>query len=261
MLLEQREQTYEAVDELCPASRPANISSIVWIVPKSHQGCCQISSEGGDSSIGSSPSQSKANVPGICDSSSRAFILPTHSSKANRHQKLLTGPGTINCGLMIVIRRASKKICGHINSSPPLLPTSSITLRTSSSSNIGPMPSHRAIFLSRSHTSPMSTAPERYSGCDCMKSQVTLAESRVFRLLDEQLLGEVSVEIRPFASRAVSKASSLLLPLFLREAEDFRAGRAGGGSCVGLSTNFGGWSDVGEVEAVARRISFSVCAR
>lgn len=49
----------------------------------------------------------------------------------------------------------------HMSSSPPLLPTSSITFRTSSSSNMGPMPSHRAIFFRRSQTSPISTAPER----------------------------------------------------------------------------------------------------
>ena len=57
--------------------------------------------------------------------------------------------------------RARKAASDQINSSPPLLPTSSITLRTSSSSNMGPMPSHRAIFFSLSQTSPMSTAPER----------------------------------------------------------------------------------------------------
>lgn len=144
----------------------------------------------------------------------------------------------------------------HINSSPPLRPTSSMTLRTSASSNIGPIPSHLAIFLSLSQTSPMSTAPERYNGCDCSRSHVALADSRLLSLRDDWrlLLGEVSVDMRPFASLVGSKCCSSAREGDVLDALDE-------GSRLGSSTNPGGWLEVGDEDAVARRISFSVCAR
>ena len=98
-------------------------------------------------------SQLCASTPGI----SQFPNLPISSPNAC-HLRANVDPA---CSCSIDSEEKWTERQGHISSSPPLLPTSSITLRTSLSSNIGPMPSHRAIFLSLSQTSPISTAPER----------------------------------------------------------------------------------------------------
>jgi hypothetical protein len=73
------------------------------------------------------------------------------------------------------------------------------------------------------------------------------------------LCGEVwldvveSVDRRPFVSRARSKEGSLSGVTLLVEPED--------DSMLGLSTKLGVWCLGGEEEAVALRISFSVCVR
>lgn len=117
------------------------------------------------------------------------------------------------------------------------------------------MPSHRAMCLSLSHTPPMFNAPRTYSGCDCSRSQVALADKRC----ELSLCGEVwldtedSVDSKPFASRALSNdGSSSDETLFVEREDD---------SMLGSSTKLGGWCLGGDEEAVALRISFSVCVR
>lgn len=64
---------------------------------------------------------------------------------------------------------------------------------------------------------------------------------------------EASVDSRPFASRAWSNEGSLSgETLFVAREDD---------SILGLSTKVGVWCRGGEAEAVALRISFSVCVR
>jgi hypothetical protein len=64
---------------------------------------------------------------------------------------------------------------------------------------------------------------------------------------------EDSVDSRPFASRAWSNEGSLSgVTLFVAREDD---------SILGLSTKVGVWCLGGEEEAVALRISFSVCVR
>lgn len=142
-----------------------------------------------------------------------------------------------------------------MSESLPSLPTSSMTARTSCSSNMGPVPSHRAKPLSLSQTRPMSRAPCAYSGCDCSKSQVAPADKRC----EESLCGEVwlevvvSVDSKPLARRVRSSCGSSSDELLSLERE--------ADIVVGSSTKPGGWCLVGEEEAVAFKISFSVCAR
>lgn len=130
-----------------------------------------------------------------------------------------------------------------------------MTARTSCSSNTGPMPSHRAMCLSLSQTSPMFSAPRTYSGCDCSRSQVALADKRCELSLcgDVRLDTEDSVDSKPLANRALSNnGSSSDETLFVEREDD---------SMLGSSTKLGGWCLGGDDEAVALRISFSVCVR
>jgi hypothetical protein len=101
----------------------------------------------------------------------------------------------------------------------------------------------------------MFKAPRTYSGCDCRRSQVALAERRC----EVSLCGEVwldtedSVDSKPLDSRARSSEGSSSDEALLVEREDE--------SMLGSSTKLGGWCLGGDEEAVALRISFSVCVR
>lgn len=142
-----------------------------------------------------------------------------------------------------------------MSSSLPRLPISSITALTSCSSNTGPIPSHRANLLSLSQTSPISKAFCKYSGCDCSRSQVALADSRcVVSLCGDVRLDAVgSVDNSPLASRVLSTESSSSDETLFVDREDERE--------LGSSTKLGIWCLVGDDAAVALRISFSVCVR
>lgn len=67
-------------------------------------------------------------------------------------------------------------------------------------------------------------------------------------------MGDDSVDIRPFASLVESKCCSSARDGRVFEGRD-------DGSKLGSSTKPGGWFAVGDDEAVALKISFSVCAR
>ena len=80
----------------------------------------------------------------------------------------------------------------------------------------------------------MFKAPRAYSGCDCSRSQVALAERRC----ELSLCGEVwldtedSVDSKPFASRARSKEGSSSDETLLVEREE--------DNMLGSSTKLGG---------------------